>query len=238
MNDEKRRVFLIRHGETDYNAERRIQGCVGNCPLNEHGKNQVELTALALKRFEFRGSRIISSGLLRAKQTARIIKEILATLSFDLKIASKKELDEMDYGNWEGKSFEEVTKLFPKEREKWVMDPTNDFSFSGAGQTFGQKRKEAIKCYNKIISEWLEISSDAKNFNNDIIIVGHGVINRIIIFDIAGISFKRWRYFSQNNCCINVIEYLFCRDDIRLKKPEPLIRTINNCSHLIDMGWH
>ncbi|GLF91105.1 putative phosphatase PhoE [Bacillus safensis] len=98
-------ICLVRHGETDWNAAKRIQGRT-DIPLNDTGKWQAEQTGLYLKDVHW--DVVISSPLTRAKETAHLIlKQVHAPLVI------MDDFIERDYGDAEGMSFEERQKLFP-----------------------------------------------------------------------------------------------------------------------------
>ncbi|PCK22198.1 histidine phosphatase family protein [Bacillus pumilus] len=98
-------ICLVRHGETDWNAAKRIQGRT-DIPLNETGKRQATQTGLYLKNVHW--DVVISSPLSRAKETAHLIlKHVHAPLMI------MDDFIERDYGDAEGLSFEERQKLFP-----------------------------------------------------------------------------------------------------------------------------
>lgn len=98
-------ICLVRHGETDWNAAKRIQGRT-DIPLNDTGKWQAEQTGLYLKDFHW--NVVISSPLSRAKETAYLIlKHVHAPFVI------MDDFIERDYGDAEGMSFEERQKLFP-----------------------------------------------------------------------------------------------------------------------------
>jgi len=98
-------IRLIRHGETNWNKEGRIQGKT-DIPLNETGRIQAEECAASLKHSEW--DIIISSPLKRAKQTAEIINKNL-----HLPIMEMSAFAERNYGDAEGMHFQERDKLFP-----------------------------------------------------------------------------------------------------------------------------
>ncbi|MBG9818965.1 MULTISPECIES: histidine phosphatase family protein [Bacillus] len=101
-------ICLVRHGETDWNAAKRIQGRT-DIPLNDTGKWQAEQTGLYLKDVHW--DVVISSPLIRAKETAHLI---LNHVHAPLVIMD--DFIERDYGDAEGMSFEERQKLFPDKR--------------------------------------------------------------------------------------------------------------------------
>jgi len=87
-------LIFIRHGETAWNREKRFQGH-SDVPLNERGLLQAELLAGALQRE--RVSKLVSSPLIRARQTAEIIGARL-----DLAVEVMRELTELSFGEYEG----------------------------------------------------------------------------------------------------------------------------------------
>lgn len=100
-------LYLVRHGETEWNEKKLIQG-ITNIPLNKKGERQAKELAEKLTHVKF--DAIFSSDLIRAKRTAEII-----TLEKKLAIKTTKALRERYYGDYEGKSFtkynQEITSI-------------------------------------------------------------------------------------------------------------------------------
>lgn len=98
-------ICLVRHGETDWNAVRRIQGRT-DIPLNEIGTMQ----AKDCKRYlnDFQWDVIVSSPLTRAKQTAEIINE-----EMNIPLIVMEQFNERNYGSIEGITIEERARLDP-----------------------------------------------------------------------------------------------------------------------------
>ncbi|MBU8654286.1 histidine phosphatase family protein [Bacillus altitudinis] len=101
-------ICLVRHGETDWNAAKRIQGRT-DIPLNDTGKWQAEQTGLYLKDAHW--DVVISSPLSRAKETAHLILQYVHA-----PLVIMDDFIERDYGDAEGMSFEERQKLFPNKQ--------------------------------------------------------------------------------------------------------------------------
>lgn len=101
-------IFFVRHGETDWNATRRIQGRE-DVPLNDNGKKQAQECGDYLKDFDFEV--IITSPMTRAKQTAEYINEHFTFPT----LIEMEEFMERDYGIVSGLSIDEKIKQFPNE---------------------------------------------------------------------------------------------------------------------------
>ena len=99
------KLCLVRHGETDWNAQGRIQGRT-DIPLNENGRKQAQLCSKYFKDTEW--DVIITSPLKRAKETAKIINEQL-----HVPIIEMEEFLERSFGDAEGKTREEREVQYP-----------------------------------------------------------------------------------------------------------------------------
>jgi broad specificity phosphatase PhoE len=97
-------IYLARHGETEWNADKRIQGHT-NSSLSDLGRRQAVALAERLRHCEI--SSIYSSDLTRAMDTAAPIAAIL-----DLPVTPMESLRERGYGEWEGLSLDEVAMFF------------------------------------------------------------------------------------------------------------------------------
>jgi len=141
-----RRFYLLRHGQTDSNLSGIIQGQSIDVPLNEEGIEQSQKIAELLKG---NVSRIISSDLLRAYQTARIIGDILK-----VEIETDKRLREMNYGSWEGNFLDELMKT--PEGRVWIENPSkwrieNSESVLDVQNRIIQAIKEYVQRYDNLL---------------------------------------------------------------------------------------
>lgn len=102
-------ILLVRHGETDWNRERRLQGQTDR-PLNEDGRAQAAELARALASEPLDG--IYASDLARALDTARIV-----AAGHGLDVVALRELRERDFGSWEGLTDDEIVARFPDARD-------------------------------------------------------------------------------------------------------------------------
>lgn len=102
-------ILLARHGETDWNLQRRVQGH-SDQPLNETGRAQARALADELATVPL--DAVYASDLARARETARIVAERLG-----LPVTTLHELREKHFGTWEGLTDEEVFQRFPAARQ-------------------------------------------------------------------------------------------------------------------------
>jgi broad specificity phosphatase PhoE len=113
-------ILLVRHGETDWNAERRVQGHTDR-PLNETGRAQAR--ALADELADERLDAVYASDLARAYETARVVAD-----AHSLPVETLPELRERDFGSWEGMTDEEIFERYPETRDggSWGDAETRD----------------------------------------------------------------------------------------------------------------
>lgn len=111
------RLVLVRHGETDFNRQRRIQGR-SDLELNERGRKQAERLAQALK--SERVEAIYTSPLRRAFETAQLIAHF-----HHLEVATLDGLMELDAGEVDGLTYDEMATRHGDFLEKWTSDCTS-----------------------------------------------------------------------------------------------------------------
>jgi broad specificity phosphatase PhoE len=102
-------ILLVRHGETDWNLNRRVQGH-SDTPLNDTGRAQARALGQELAAEEV--DAIYSSDLLRAHETARLVAGPRG-----LDVTAIRDLRERHFGTWEGLTDEEIFARFPEARE-------------------------------------------------------------------------------------------------------------------------
>lgn len=152
-----RRLVMIRHGQTHYNATRRMQGQL-NTELSEIGREQANAAAQALEGFGI--TRIISSDLARAFDTATIIGGLL-----NIDVEQDARLRETHLGQWQAKSHEEVDSEFPSARAIW----RHDAQWAPPG---GESRIDVAKRARPVIDELMHNYEDWDG--NTVLIVAHG----------------------------------------------------------------
>jgi broad specificity phosphatase PhoE len=131
-------LYCIRHGQSVYNAEGRIQG-QSNVPLSELGRRQSEALARALADLSVEA--IYASPLRRAMQTAEVIAEALR-----LPVQTDPRLQEIDVGVFQDRLPAELAQLYPEELARWSSgDP--DFVIPGgeSRRQVGRRGREAFE---------------------------------------------------------------------------------------------
>jgi broad specificity phosphatase PhoE/ribonuclease HI len=109
------RLLLLRHGQTEYSAQRRYSGH-GDLPLTELGESQAAASAARLSTAQGVAA-VISSPLLRARQTAKPVADALG-----VPLVVHDGLIETDFGAWEGLTFAEARQRDPDVHARWLVD--------------------------------------------------------------------------------------------------------------------
>lgn len=146
------RFYLIRHGQTEWNIEGKIQGKT-DIPLNETGLHQAALLAEGMRGRSI--AAVYSSPLLRAAQTAELLAE-----EKGLKVRLVPELREVDFGLWEGRSWEEVDAAFHEDLKKWEENPA--LYMPTGGESRESCRLRCKKAVERMLEE-LERDREAVN---------------------------------------------------------------------------
>jgi broad specificity phosphatase PhoE len=191
-------VYLLRHGETTYNADGNRYCGRTDASLTSKGVKQAENVYNQLKDENFNA--VYSSPLSRAYLTARI-----ATGSREVQTDGR--IIEVDFGNWEGKTKEEFIAEDPSLWDAWMHNPEN----VRAGGT-GETGMEVIERVNAFFNEMLQ-----KHANETIVVVGHNGINRLYMAYKLGMELKNYRRIFQENSAITFFE-LDDAGEITLKK--------------------
>ncbi len=182
------RIFLIRHGETSANSEKRYQGQI-DTPLNSTGLRQAKELAKTLLKVPFK--RFYASHLRRAVETAQAIAG-----PRHQPIKRIPELCERNFGAWENLTFLEIKKLYPKIYKEWQRTP---YAAIPQAEPFQKFKKRVLAGLQKIMREL--------NADKNILIVAHGGTTRVILHYFLGLDERKnfWKV-KQDNACINIID--------------------------------
>jgi len=212
------RLILVRHGETDYNVQKKVQGKAIDAELNENGKHQALLLAERLK--EEKVDFVASSPLKRALQTAEtVLKHSKWMDSSKTKIHLYDGLQEMGFGpELEGKIFDkESPENVYKKLELVVREWTEgNFSFQLSGGEsplhVESRSKTAIQQILQLLDQENKPITDLPaNPENEkpttFLIVCHGRLLKILLCSLMDIGLENMEKFAQNNTAVNVLEY-------------------------------
>ncbi len=205
------KIYLMRHGETEYNRVGRLQG-QSDIPLNEFGIQLAEKTAEGLKSVNF--DAVFSSPLQRALETARIV-----TGSRDVKVETDERLKEIHFGAGEGARFDEAKKDEAHPVHNFFCNP-GCYVPKGDAETFAQVRArgksfledkifplEAKFAAEGTATDGTAIDGTAFHGrgNGNVLIVAHGAFNRCILNQIAGIPDREFWKINLPNCAVSIL---------------------------------
>ena len=181
--------YIIRHGETEFNKSKLLQGRGINAPLNETGWLQAKAVANALESYPI--EKIVTSSLIRTKQTAAPFAQRTQT-----EIESWSEFDEMSFGNFEGKPFFDVIEHLKELQEVWSNGQI-DVEVPG-----GESPEEV---YERAATKLIEIAESSAETHIAVFI--HGRLIRILLSGILGYGLKNMQNIEHENGAINHITW-------------------------------
>lgn len=181
-------ILLIRHGETAWNAERRLQGHL-DIPLNAEGERQAALLAGALAREPL--DLIVASDLQRARQTAQAVAGVRGQA-----VGIDPALRERGYGGFEGLLYSEIEARFPREFAAWQARDVD------AVLPPGRNRGESFRAfYERATGAILALA--AAHPGRTIALVAHGGVLECAYRLARGLPLETPRDFKVYNASIN-----------------------------------
>ena len=181
------RLCVVRHGETAWNAEHRVQGQL-DVPLNEVGQAQAKAAAKALTREKF--DAIYSSDLSRARQTAAPTAQL-----FSMQVVVEKDLRERHYGIFERLTYAEVKLRYPEDYARFeARDP--DYAFR-TGESLKDFSARSISVISRIVNQHKD--------RNILVFTHGGVLDKLYRY-VTGLPLSAPRDFGIPNAGLNRIE--------------------------------
>ncbi len=197
-------LYLVRHGETGCNLSKIIQGQSVVSHLNGTGIRQAELVRDRIKGYRI--DRVYSSPLLRATETAEIICGALG-----LPFTREPLISERNFGVLEGKTREEIERLFPSDRTPWrqtyITAPPGGESLrdvANRARLFVEQLKKTHAPSDRVLA------------------VTHGGALRGIALRLLDLEPEHWRQLCFDNCSITVFEL----------KDKNYLKRLNDTAHL------
>ncbi len=201
-----KQLFLVRHGVTTFNEQGRYCG-VSDAPLSSEGLRQVRCVADLLRQEQFIS--IYTSPLKRCVQSAEIISK-----PYDVCPASLPGFSEIDFGLWEGLSFEAIQAGYPEELSRWFERPET-FTFP-EGESIAGFHDRVIGSLGKVLEG-----------QGDRLIVAHGGSIRIAICHLCGWGMKGLHSFELEPASLTILEHY---------EDSSVVRVLNETCHLKDGG--
>jgi len=211
------RLYLVRHGETEWNKVSKIQGRT-DTQLSSHGVEQAKKLAERLSEEDI--NVIYSSSLQRALKTARIIAEHKSCSIYE-----SEAYHEIRLGPWEGMTMNEIQEKYGEHLVTYRDNPAN-FKLPGA-ETFEQLSERTYRAIQEIV---------ARHSGSNILLVSHGTAIKAAIIRILGIDINNYNKFKIDNASISIID--FYGDTAE----RPVIYCLNDTGHLKEAqsdrkGW-
>lgn len=200
------RFIFVRHGETEWNVTGRYQGQT-DVPLSEKGRAQAEVLG---KRFaDIHVDEVYSSPLKRAYDTARAIAEPKG-----LPIHKVDGIKELNFGEWDGLTKEQLTEQFGEAFVKYRIEP---FHYPMAGEGTLNRAKLRVGAALEDIKE------EFRHTDKTIVVVAHGGILKLAIFYLLDISSRLYRCIELDNTSLTIID---------VEEDRCILRVLNDAHHL------
>ncbi|ADY51721.1 Phosphoglycerate mutase [Pseudopedobacter saltans DSM 12145] len=204
---DKKKIYIIRHGETDYNKAGLVQGRGIDADLNEKGRAQGRAFFEFYKSVPF--DKVYTSKLKRTHQTVRDF------LAIPLPWEQLPGLDEMDWGKHEGQSIStEIRNEFEKIVEAWN---SGDYSVKPQGG------ESPLDVYARQEEAMNYIVSEEKENEKTILICMHGRAIRLLLCQLTGRPLKEMDHFPHQNTSLYILNYADGKYEIE---------TFNSLEHL------
>lgn len=183
------KIYLVRHGETDWNKEGRVQGSV-DIPLNGYGVELAEVTSEAMKDIPV--DIIYASPLQRARKTAEIMKR-----DRDIPVIVDERLREMSFGRYEGTLIREAERCETNPLHNFISNP-GEYQAKD-GEDFAQ-----VICRAQDFIEDILIPLQGQYEN--VMLAVHGAFIRCFIRCIEKRPLSEFWSSSQKNCAVTIVE--------------------------------
>lgn len=181
------KIYLIRHGQTDWNLAGRIQGS-HDISLNETGRRQAEYLARGMKKRPV--VQIFSSKKKRAMETANAIGA-----SQGVKVIPLDGLEEVEFGLWEGMTWKEIQEKYPEEYKIWQKEPAE---ITPPG---GESRQQVYERVGKAADEIV------KRAEGGVAVVSHGAALAYMLSYMMRKSLGSHEEIIVENVSISTVEY-------------------------------
>lgn len=185
-------LYIIRHGITEWNALKKVQGCV-DIPLAQEGIRLAEKTGKALEEVSF--DICFTSPLIRARQTAELV---LGTRMKTVPIIEDSRIQEINFGVLEGTRFkDEEGRVISKEMEVFFTDPEH-FSRPANGENISDICRRTREF-------WMEITGNPALADKTVLVASHGCAVRALLRNVYPEGTPFWNGCVPPNCGVNIV---------------------------------
>jgi alpha-ribazole phosphatase len=197
-------LILVRHGRTDWNDAKRLQGHA-DVPLNAAGRRQARWVARRLAGDVIHA--VYSSDLCRARETAE-----LAVAGRGLAVVTEPRLRELDFGRWEGRVYDEIQADFAGHVLAWERDPAN--VAPPGGETLAELTERVAAALSDILKA---------HAGQTVLVVAHGGSIQALLCLAYGLAPRRHWQFRVDSASVSVLH---------LYPEGPILSLLNDTSHL------
>ncbi len=182
-------VHIIRHGETIWHSHNRYAG-ISDIPLNQRGHEQA--SALTTWASSANLDAVISSQMNRAKNTAEPLAKAAG-----LTLTTEEDLREVDFGDGEGLTAEEMSQRFPAQRRAFISSPAR------VALPNGESGVDALARAIPVVLEHLR-----KPSIENVVFVIHSTLGRLLMCDLLGLNLDNYRQIfpSLTNCFVSTLK--------------------------------
>ena len=185
------KLVLARHGETVWNVEKVFRGRA-DVDLDEVGIKQAELLGKYLSNWELEA--IYSSPVKRALDTANMIARYQ-----EVAVRIAEGLTDIDFGEWQSRSEQEVKRLYPAILNEWYNNPER-VKIPG-GESLGDVRRRAVEVVTDVLSK----------HQGNVLLVSHRVVIKVLICYLLGLDDSHFWNISQDVGGITIFNYEYGR---------------------------
>jgi alpha-ribazole phosphatase/probable phosphoglycerate mutase len=182
------RIYLVRHGQVEGFEEKRYNG-QGDVSLTPEGEAQFGLLQMRLRKKSIHA--VYSSDLSRCQEGARLLAR-----PFGLEPVVREALRELHIGDWEGKTWQELQTEYP---EEWQARLNDIVHYRVPG---GENLRDMAERVRPTVAGIV-----AAHPGEEVLVVAHGGVNRVILLDAIGAPLERLFHIEQTYGCLNIIDY-------------------------------
>ena len=183
------KIILVRHGHVEGISPERFRGRA-DLMLTAEGRQQAAAAARRIQA-SWTPVAVYTSPLSRCRATAAAIAE-----PFGLSPVTLDGLVDIDYGEWQGLTPEQVRARWPEPLATWYRAP--DWAAIPGGETLQQVLTRTVTALREVIG---------RHPDGTVVLVGHDSVNRVMLLHMLGLPLSRYWRLGQDPCAINEIEF-------------------------------